>query len=105
MKLKDKKELFTKSEKELKKMLSEAKEDLFKLIIEHSQRKLKNNKQNFHNNSNLEFLHLHWKCKTTDFIREPGRGQEIELSCKYNHLARSFVVPPERILELPGIAL
>jgi ribosomal protein L29 len=47
MKLKDKKELFTKSEKELKKMLSVAREDLFKFNMELSQRKLKNTRQIF----------------------------------------------------------
>jgi ribosomal protein L29 len=47
MKLKDKKEIFTKSEKELKKMFSEAKEELFKLTMDLSQRKLKNTRQIF----------------------------------------------------------
>jgi ribosomal protein L29 len=47
MKLKDKKEIFTKSEKELAKTLLEAKEELFKLTMEHSQRKLKNTRQIF----------------------------------------------------------
>jgi|WetSurMetagenome_2_1015567.scaffolds.fasta_scaffold633576_3 ribosomal protein L29 len=47
MKLKDKKEIFTKPEKELKKLLSEAREELFKLNMELSQRKLKNTRQIF----------------------------------------------------------
>ena len=47
MKLKDKKEIFTKSEKELKKTLSEAKEELFKLNMDLSQKKLKNTRQIF----------------------------------------------------------
>ena len=47
MKLKDKKEIFAKPEKELKKMLSEAKAELFKLDMEHAQRKLKNTRQLF----------------------------------------------------------
>jgi len=47
MKLKDKKEIFVKSEKELKKVLSEAKAELFKLNMEHAQRKLKNTRQIF----------------------------------------------------------
>lgn len=47
MKLKDKKEIFTKSEKELKKSLLEAREELFKLNMELSQRKLKNTRQIF----------------------------------------------------------
>ena len=47
MKLKDKKEIFTKSEKELMKTLSEAKEELFKLNMDLSQKKLKNTRQIF----------------------------------------------------------
>jgi ribosomal protein L29 len=47
MKLKDKKEIFTKSDKELKKILLEAKEELFKLNLEQTQRKLKNTRQIF----------------------------------------------------------
>jgi ribosomal protein L29 len=47
MKLKDKKEIFTKPEKELSKILLEAKEELFKLNMEQTQRKLKNTRQIF----------------------------------------------------------
>lgn len=47
MKLKDKKEIFAKSDKELKKLLSQAKEDLFKFNMELTQRKLKNTRQIF----------------------------------------------------------
>ncbi len=47
MKLKDRKQIFEKPEKELKKSLSEAKDDLFKLEVELSQRKLKNTRQIF----------------------------------------------------------
>ncbi|MEK7551429.1 MAG: 50S ribosomal protein L29 [Patescibacteria group bacterium] len=42
MKTKDKKDLFTKTEKELKKLLLEAKDNLFNLRIDLSQNKLKN---------------------------------------------------------------
>jgi len=47
MKSKDKKDLFTKSEKELKKTLKEAKETLFNLGIDLKQNKLKNTRQIF----------------------------------------------------------
>ncbi len=47
MKLKDRKELFTKADKELTKMLSQAREDLFKLNMELKQRKLKKTSQVF----------------------------------------------------------
>lgn len=47
MKLKEKKEIFTKTEKELTKLLSQAKEELFKLTMDHAQRKLKNTRQIF----------------------------------------------------------
>lgn len=47
MKSKDKKDLFTKSEKELRKTLKEAKETLFNLGIDLKQNKLKNTRQIF----------------------------------------------------------
>nr|MBI5455909.1 50S ribosomal protein L29 [Candidatus Levybacteria bacterium] len=47
MKLRDKKQLFEKSEKELIKDLKQAKEALFNLILEKSQNKLKNTKSLF----------------------------------------------------------
>ncbi len=42
MKTKDKKELFNKTEKELRAMFKDAKEELFNLRLEHAQNKLKN---------------------------------------------------------------
>ena len=47
MKLKDKKQIFEKEEKELTKSLSLAKEELFKLNMDLAQRKLKNTRQIF----------------------------------------------------------
>jgi ribosomal protein L29 len=47
MKSKDKKELFTRSEKELRKALKEAKEALFNLVLDNRQNKLKNTRQIF----------------------------------------------------------
>lgn len=47
MKSKDKKELFTKSEKELRKALKEAREALFNLNMDNRQNKLKNTRQIF----------------------------------------------------------
>ena len=47
MKLRDKKELFGKSEKELKKLISQAKDDLFNLKLDLSQNKLKNTRSIF----------------------------------------------------------
>lgn len=47
MKTKDKKDLFTKDIKELKNMLSEAKDALFNLKMEKSQNKLKNTRSIF----------------------------------------------------------
>jgi ribosomal protein L29 len=47
MKLKDKKQIFEKQEKELSKSLSLAKEELFKLNMDLAQRKLKNTRQIF----------------------------------------------------------
>lgn len=47
MKSKEKKDLFTKTEKELKKILAEAKEALFNLRMDLSQNKLKNTRSIF----------------------------------------------------------
>jgi ribosomal protein L29 len=47
MKSKDKKELFTKSDKELKKALLEARNSLLDLVLELKQNKLKNTRQIF----------------------------------------------------------
>lgn len=65
MKLKDKKEIFTKPEKELKKMLVQAKEDLFKFNMELAQRKLKNTRQIF------------WKKKEIAFILTALREKQL----------------------------
>jgi ribosomal protein L29 len=47
MKNRDKKELFAKSEKELRKALKEAREALFNLNLDNKQNKLKNTRQIF----------------------------------------------------------
>jgi ribosomal protein L29 len=65
MKSKDKKELFTKSEKELRKALKEAKEALFNLVLDSKQNKLKNTRQIF------------WKKKEIALIFTALREKEI----------------------------
>lgn len=65
MKLKDKKQIFEKSEKELKKDLKEAKEALFNLKLEKSQNKLKNTKSFF------------WKKKEIAWILTALREKEL----------------------------
>ena len=47
MKIKDRKDIFTKSEKELKKSLQEAKDALFNFMLDNKQNKLKNTRQIF----------------------------------------------------------
>ncbi len=47
MKTKERKDIFTKSQKELKKLLNDAKENLFNLKIDLSQNKLKNTRSIF----------------------------------------------------------
>jgi ribosomal protein L29 len=65
MKSKDKKELFTKSEKELRKALKEAREALFNLNLDNRQNKLKNTRQ------------LFWKRKEIAFILTALKEKEI----------------------------
>jgi ribosomal protein L29 len=65
MKSKDKKELFTKSEKELRKALKEAKEASFNLNLDKGQNKLKNTRQIF------------WKKKEIALILTALREKEI----------------------------
>jgi ribosomal protein L29 len=65
MKSRDKKELFTKSEKELRKALKEAKEALFNLNLDNKQNKLKNTRQ------------LFWKKKEIALIFTALREKEI----------------------------
>jgi len=65
MKSRDKKELFTKSEKELRKTLKEAKEALFNLNLDNKQNKLKNTRQ------------LFWKKKEIALILTALREKEI----------------------------
>ena len=47
MKSRDRKELFTRNEKELRKALKEAKEALFNLVLDSKQNKLKNTRKIF----------------------------------------------------------
>jgi len=65
MKSKDKKELFTKSEKELRKALKEAKELLFTLVLDNKQNKIKNTRQIF------------WKRKEIALILTALREKEL----------------------------
>jgi ribosomal protein L29 len=65
MKSKDKKELFTKSEKELRKALKEARESLFNLNLDNRQNKLKNTRQIF------------WKKKEIALILTALKEKEI----------------------------
>jgi ribosomal protein L29 len=65
MKTKEKKELFTKSEKELRKTLKEAREALFNLNLDNRQNKLKNTRQ------------LFWKRKEIAFILTALKEKEI----------------------------
>jgi len=65
MKSKDKKELFTRSEKELRKALKEAREALFALNLDNRQNKLKNTRQ------------LFWKKKEIALILTALKEKEI----------------------------
>ena len=65
MKSKDKKELFTRSEKELIKALKEAKEALFNLVLDNRQNKLKNTRQIF------------WKKKEVALILTALKEREL----------------------------
>jgi ribosomal protein L29 len=65
MKSKDKKELFTRSEKELRKASKEAKQALFNLVLDHRQNKLKNTRQIF------------WKKKEIALILTALKEKEI----------------------------
>lgn len=65
MKSKDKKELFTKGEKELRKSLKEAKQALLNLVLDNRQNKLKNTRQIF------------WKKKEIALILTALREKEI----------------------------
>lgn len=65
MKSKDKKELFLKSEKELRKVLKEAKGALFNFALDNRQNKLKNTRQIF------------WKKKEIALILTALREKEI----------------------------
>lgn len=65
MKLKDRKQIFEKTEKELIKSLSLAKEELFKLNMELAQRKLKNTRQIF------------WKKKEIAYVLTALREKQL----------------------------
>lgn len=66
MKSKDRKDIFTKSEKELKKLLVETRENLFNLTLDLSQNKLKNTRSIF------------WKRKEIALILTAIQQKEIE---------------------------
>lgn len=68
MKTKDRKELFTRNEKELRKALKEAKNLLFTLGIENKQNKLKNTRQIF------------WKRKEIAWILTALKEKELALA-------------------------
>lgn len=65
MKLKDKKQIFEKAQKELLKDLKEAREVLFNLKLEHKQNKLKNTKS------------LFWKKKEIAWILTSLKEKEL----------------------------
>jgi len=65
MKTREKKEIFAKSEKELKKALKEAKEALFNLMLDNKQNKLKNTRSIF------------WKKKEIAFILTALKEKEL----------------------------
>jgi ribosomal protein L29 len=65
MKTKDKKEIFTKSEKELRKALKEAREAVFNFNLDNGQNKLKNTRQIF------------WKKKEIALILTALKEKEI----------------------------
>ena len=67
MKTKDRKELFTRNEKELKKALKEAKDALFNFVLENRQNKLKNTRQIF------------WKKKEIAWILTALKEKELAL--------------------------
>ncbi|HYM65360.1 MAG TPA: 50S ribosomal protein L29 [Candidatus Sulfotelmatobacter sp.] len=66
MKTKDRKEIFTKTDKELIKALKEAKDALFNFNLELKQNKLKNTRQIF------------WKKKEIAYIKTAQRQKELE---------------------------
>ena len=66
MKTKERKEIFTKTDKELIKVLKEAKEALFNFNLELKQNKLKNTRQIF------------WKKKEIAYIKTSLRQKELE---------------------------
>jgi len=70
MKSKDRKELFTRNEKELRKALKEAKDMLFNLGIENKQNKLKNTRQIF------------WKKKEIAWILTALKEKQLALVAK-----------------------
>ena len=65
MKTRDKKEIFTKNDNELKKLLNEAKNSLFNLNLEKRQNKLKNTRQIF------------WKKKEIAYILTALKEKEL----------------------------
>ena len=67
MKTKDRKELFTRSEKELRKVLKEARDALFNLGLENKQNKLKNTRQIF------------WKKKEIAWVLTALKEKELAL--------------------------
>lgn len=67
MKTKDKKELFTRSEKELRKVLKETRDALFNLGLENKQNKLKNTRQIF------------WKKKEIAWVLTALKEKELAL--------------------------
>jgi ribosomal protein L29 len=56
MKSKDRKEFFTKSEKELRKLLTEARDSLFNLRMDLSQNKLKNTSSIFNKRNEIALI-------------------------------------------------
>ena len=74
MKTKDKKEMFEKSEKELNKLLENAKDDLFNLKLDLSQNKLKNTRSIFLKRKEITLILTSIKEKI--FIKESEKGAD-----------------------------
>ncbi len=70
MKTKDRKEIFTKTDKELIKALKEAKDALFNFNLDHKQNKLKNTRQIF------------WKRKEIAYLKTALRQKALEKGSK-----------------------
>lgn len=72
MKNKDKKELFARAEKELRKTLKQAKEELFNLTLDNKQNKLKNTRSIFWKKKEIAYILTALKEKELSKERKEG---------------------------------